>query len=93
LFLLTDSVYADWLFIFVRLLFIQQPGNTHGIYRNVQITPTDLLTLSPRLLKLTRMDSRRTATEEPDNTRTADSSDRSGCTKTSGGVPGLVLWC
>jgi hypothetical protein len=36
LFLLTSSVSADWvvcLFIIVRLLFIQQPGNTHGIYR------------------------------------------------------------
>src|SRR5258707_14357565 len=34
LFLLTDSVSADWLFILSRLLAIQQPGNTHGIYLN-----------------------------------------------------------
>ena len=36
LFLLTSSVSADWvicLFIIVRLLAIQQPGKTHGIYR------------------------------------------------------------
>src|SRR6266403_906668 len=33
LFLLTDSVSADWLFILSRLLAIQQPGNTHGIYQ------------------------------------------------------------
>ena len=35
LFLLTSSVSADELFVYsfiVRLLFIQQPGNTHGIY-------------------------------------------------------------
>jgi hypothetical protein len=38
LFLLTSSVSADELFVYsfiVRLLFIQQPGNTHGIYRNL----------------------------------------------------------
>jgi hypothetical protein len=28
-------VSADGLFIFVRLLLFQQPGNTHGIYRRV----------------------------------------------------------
>ena len=49
---------------FVRLLAIQQPGNTHGIYRNGQITPTDLVVLSPRLLKLTRM-GRRGRSREP----------------------------
>jgi hypothetical protein len=48
----------------VRLLFIQQPGNTHGIYRSGQDhadTPSSARTLlvSPRLLKLTRVDSRR----------------------------------
>src|SRR5258705_10150501 len=36
LFLLTDSVSADWLFILSRLLAIQQPGNTHGIYRHAE---------------------------------------------------------
>jgi len=34
LFLLTSSVSADRVFIFVRLLFTQQPGNTHGIYHH-----------------------------------------------------------
>src|SRR6266550_9175098 len=37
LFLLTSSVSADWvvcLYIIARLLFIQQPGNTHGIYQS-----------------------------------------------------------
>jgi hypothetical protein len=29
---LTSSVSADRASIFVRLLFTQQPGNTHGIY-------------------------------------------------------------
>jgi hypothetical protein len=36
-------VSADGLFIFVRLLLFQQPGNTHGIYRSGQITPKDSL--------------------------------------------------
>ena len=44
LFLLTSSVSADWvvcLYIIARLLFIQQPGDTHGIYRSGQITLPD----------------------------------------------------
>jgi hypothetical protein len=50
------------------LLFIQQPGNTHGIYRNGQIKPTDLLALSSgrpfaSLLMLTQMDGCGIATE------------------------------
>jgi len=35
LLLLTSSVSADRVFILSRLLAIQQPGNTHGIYRNL----------------------------------------------------------
>src|SRR5258708_15276775 len=41
LFLLTDSVSADWLFILSRLLAIQQPGNTHGIYHR-QVPHVDM---------------------------------------------------
>ena len=44
LFLLTSSVSADWvvcLYIIARLLFIQQLGDTHGIYRSGQITLPD----------------------------------------------------
>src|ERR1700732_404122 len=35
LLLLTSSVSADRVFILSRLLAIQQPGNTHGIYRTM----------------------------------------------------------
>src|SRR6266446_6685561 len=45
LFLLTSSVSADWvvcLYIIVRLLFIQQPGNTHGIYQMPALLPPRL---------------------------------------------------
>jgi len=35
------------LIIIVRLLLIQQPGNTHGIYRSGQIAPTDPFVHSP----------------------------------------------
>src|SRR3984893_8152716 len=37
LLLLTSSVSADRVFILSRLLAIQQPGNTHGIYRPLLI--------------------------------------------------------
>src|ERR1700730_19411096 len=47
LFLLTSSVSADRAFIFVRLLFTQQPGNTHGIYQS-----TTSLTYHQSLTKL-----------------------------------------
>jgi hypothetical protein len=32
---------------FARLLLIRQPGNTHGIYRSGQVTPTDPFVHSP----------------------------------------------
>src|ERR1700730_16259044 len=59
LLLLTSSVSADRVFILSRLLAIQQPGNTHGIYLSGQdhadrsLRPFALF--CSRLLKLARM--------------------------------------